>query len=595
MYVAKARSQNCSKLNKGHSEVGFGIMSAQEWPARPYIFAVLGAVSASLVYLLIDNLKPPDDNFNLRVAAAVGITAFSSVFCVAAHRQTLFKCLLYAIVVALVVGSICYWRLYIQWPEAFCFTALALSVFIITPFFQSALHSSFRDYKALHHHAWGNLLIGILSVLFMGLSLALAHLLGTLFSLVGIDFIKNLLREEFTVWLLCGTALGAAVGVLREHDKIISSTQSVVQSIFSLLVLPLALGLGGFIIALPFTGLDTLWSSTRNTSATLFSCAAIALIVINAVVRDNSTSQSKSRIALISARVLSVTIAPMALVAVVAIKLRVEQYGWTPDRLWATVVCGLLVLYGVTYIFAGLTKAFPAVTRSVNMYLALVICAVALLLATPLFDFGEVSAHDQLNRYSEGTISEEKLDLTALAFDFGPAGRTALETLKTTASPTFAAKIDGVMNADYRWRADDLEEPEDVIEVKDRLVISPSSWVVPQELMQRLTKLKVCSNTSYCYLFASSNNSEVILIDQLCHGTRDEQCRPRLQVLQEHPGSWSVDTVSISNPEMNKDFAARGELLKQVDIAAIEGKLKLKPVQRMQLFVDDQPFGPTIE
>jgi len=570
-------------------------MNAREWPTRPYIFAVLGAVSACLIYLLVDNIKPLDDDFNLRVAAAVAITSFSSVFCIAAHRQTLIKCLFYAFAVALVVGGICYWRLYIQWPEAFCFAALALSVFIITPFFQSALHSSFRDYKALHHHAWGNLLIGIMSVLFMGLSLALAHLLGTLFSLVGIDFIKDLLREEFTVWLLCGTALGAAVGVLREHDKIISSTQGVVQSIFSLLVLPLALGLGGFIVALPFTGLETLWNSTRNTSATLFSCAAIALVVINAVVRDNSTNQSKSRIALLSARVLSITIAPMALVAVVAIKLRVEQYGWTPDRLWATVVCTILVLYGLAYILAGLTKTFPRVIRNVNLNLALVICAVALLLATPLLDFGKISAADQVSRFSEGKINGEELDLTAMAFDFGPAGRAALESLKSTASPVFAAKIDGVMNTESRWQANDLAEIEDVMEVKDKLVVNPSSWAVPEELMQRLSKLSVCHKKSYCYLFASKNNSEVILIDQLCHGSRHEQCRPRLQVLEENLGGWSVDTVSIASPDMNKDFEARGQLLKQVDRAAIEGKLELKPVQRMQLFVGDQPFGPTIE
>jgi len=65
----------------------------------------------------------------------------------------------------------------------------------------------------------------------MGLSFALAHLIATLFSLVGIDVIKTLLREALIVSFLCGTALGAAIGVLREHNAIVSSTQSVVQSV----------------------------------------------------------------------------------------------------------------------------------------------------------------------------------------------------------------------------------------------------------------------------------------------------------------------------------------------------------------------------
>ena len=567
-------------------------MNTQEWPARPFIFAVIGALSAVAIYFLTEKIKPADSYFDLRVSMAAAIAAFSAVFAVTSHRSAVLRCLLYALITALVIGGICYWRLFIQWPDAFSFVALAVAIFVLTPFFQSSLYSSFKDYKALHHHAWGNLLVAGLGVLFMGLSFALAHLIATLFSLVGLDFLKTLLREDLFVSLLCGTALGAAIGVLREHDAIVSSTQSVVQSVFSLFVTPLALGLAGFVAVLPFTGLTTLWDSTRYTTATLFACATFALIVVNAVVREDAAGQSKNRIILIATRILAITIAPLAAIGAVAIKLRVEQHGWSPDRLWAVVICALLLAYSLCYVIAALTKVFPAFIRRANLYLALVVCALALLLATPLLDFGAVSAKDQLRRLAEGVISEDKLDLAAMAYDFGPAGREALESLKSNALPDFVARIDGVLDTKSRRQASFLERQRSVNNVSDKIKINPPSWTVPDELLKVIGR-NTCEGDGYCYLYASDNNSEVLVLEQMCSG--NGKCQPRVKIYRLRNEQWRFD--STRQPIFNLDKAAgsRDDYLKRLDLAASAGKLELKPVQRMQLFIDDEPFGQVIE
>ena len=564
-------------------------MNTREWPARPFLFAVIGALSAVAIHLLTEKIKPAENYFDLRVSIAAAITAFSAVFAVTVQRHNQLRCLLYALIVALVTGGICYWRLFIQWPDAFSFFALAVTIFVLTPFFQSALHSSFKDYKALHHFAWGNLLTGGLSVMFTGLSFALAHLLASLFSLVGIDFIKDLLREGLFVSLLCGTALGAAVGVLREHDAIVSSTQSVVQSVFSLFVTPLALGLAGFIAVLPFTGLTPLWESTRNTTATLFACAVFALIVVNAVVREDVAGQSKNRIVLIAARVLATTIAPLAVVASVAVKLRFDQYGWSPDRLWAVVICVMLLIYSAGYVVAALTRMFPAFVRSVNLYLALLVCACALVLATPLFDFGAVSAKDQLNRLSSGVISEDQLDLTALAFDFGPAGREALESLKSNAAADFTARIDGVLGVGSRWESVRLERGEKISGIKDKLTVSPPSWTVPDELLKVMGP-DTCKHDGYCYLYASANKSRVLVLEPLCFGNG---CRPGVKIYRVHDERWRLDRAGY--PDVFSGKNENTEYLQQLDTAAREGKLELKPVQRMQLFIGGEPFGRVME
>ena len=46
---------------------------------------------------------------------------------------------------------------------------------------------------------------------------------------------------------------------------------------------------------------------------------------------------------------------------------------------------------------------------------------------------------------------------------------------------------------------------------------------------------------------------------------------------------------------LEKDANSRGVYLEQLDLAARAGKLELKPVERMQLFIGDEPFGQVIE
>ena len=93
-------------------------MNTQEWPARPFIFAVIGALSAVGIHLLIDKIKPAHSHFDLKISIAAFIVAFSAVFAVTAHRNTVFRCLMYALIVALVTGAICYLLLAIVYPVA---------------------------------------------------------------------------------------------------------------------------------------------------------------------------------------------------------------------------------------------------------------------------------------------------------------------------------------------------------------------------------------------------------------------------------------------------------------------------------------------
>ena len=213
-----------------------------------------------------------------------------------------------------------------------------------------------------------------------------------------------------------------------------------------------------------------------SSTAILFSCAVGALIILNAAIREDDSKQSKNSLVLLASRVLAMTVAPLALISVYSLKLRIDQYGLTPDRLWAAVVCLLLVLYGLGYFLSALRRSrFFVWVRSYNLYMALVVSALAVLLATPLLDFGAVSARDQLARFENGITSEDDLDLTAFAFDFGPAGRKTLEDMRATTSTAVAARIDIVLDQDKRWNAARLEKQKNERDLKDIIKSIPST------------------------------------------------------------------------------------------------------------------------
>ena len=543
-------------------------MQSEPWPQRPLLFAVLGAVSALIIHYLISDIKHVHPGFEWRVALAAGIATFGLSFAVCANRRHVFSGAVYALFAAGITGGITYWQLYLDWPDRFSFTALAVSLFVFTPFYQTVLVSHWRDYRALHQHAWGNTVVIALGGAFVPLSFGLAFLLSALFSIAGIDYLRVLLREHIVNMVIAGVALGAAIGVLREHDSIIASTQALVQSVFSLLVVPLAFGLGVFLLALPFTGLEPLWGTRTSSTAILFSCALGALIILNAAVREDNSNQSKNRIVLIASRVLALTVAPLALISVYSLKLRIDQYGFTPDRLWAAVVCLLITLYGLGYFLSALHRSqFFAWIRSYNFYMSLVVCALTVLLATPLLDFGAVSARDQLARYENGITSEDDLDLVALAFDFGPAGRTALEGMRATSSAELASKIDVTLDQNNRWAALRLERLDNFEDLEGIVKSIPSDRQIPDELLNIIRSVSNCRN-QYCYAVWPDNGNDdlVLLVDQTCPDL--EPCRPDVSMFRRRDGKWFVHVSRNSNYFYDRSGS-------EADIAAYSKELEL--------------------
>ncbi|NVD45438.1 DUF4153 domain-containing protein [Qipengyuania atrilutea] len=405
----------------------------EPWAPRPWGSAALLGVAGLVVHFLSGVPDPTPWR-----AAATGFVAVASLSLAVTFAPGRAKpSLIFSLLAGLVVAGLA-WRVesagdrYAA-PE-FWFAAGLLAVGLALPLFQAGFHRLRwqTPYKVAHFHVWTDAISLAGAAAFTGLSWALVWLLAALFELIQIDILRELVAEEWFGLTFAGAAFGAALGTLRNQLRILGTLQSVVLLVFSLLAVPLAAALAVFLVAVIFSGLDVLWEATRSATPVLLAIAVGSFVLVNAVVRDERADMSGSRIMRIAARILALGILPLTIFAAISMGMRIAQHGLSPERIWSLIAIAVGVAYGVGYFAAvlrGWRGEWDERLRRANMHLAVATCVIAFILALPIVDFGAVSARNQVARLNSGKVSVEDFDYAALRWDFGDAGRRALERL----------------------------------------------------------------------------------------------------------------------------------------------------------------------
>ena len=409
----------------------------EDWDPRPWVLAALLGLAGLIVHFLFDGNTP--DPIVGAAAAFVFFGSLSAAFALDPKRWV--EVAVFATGLGAVMAGIAWHVLRVEqtWAgEEFGFAAGVFACVIALPLFQARFHRTRlgTDYKLTHFHVWTDAISGAGALAFTGLSWLMLLLLDQLLQLVGIDVIQQLMRAEWFGWVWSGAAFGTALGVLRNNLKIIGSLQNVVLIVLSLLAVPMAAALVVFLIALLLSGGQALWDATNSATPVLLSCAVGCFVLGNAIVRDDGDAISRNRLLRVVAMILAAGVLPLALFAAISMGIRIDQHGLSPERLWALVAIIIAVAYGVAY-WAGLARGFRPNTpgdwaarlRDANLHLAAATCVAALILALPLFDFGAISARNQVARLESGRVSVEEFDFAALRWDFGDAGRRALARL----------------------------------------------------------------------------------------------------------------------------------------------------------------------
>ena len=565
----------------------------RDWPQRPWIMAAVGAVGGLIVHLLIEGHTAYGQTFPVWKQAATAFTVVATIsFLLTAELRRWAWSIGFALGWGAVIALIGWFTAqYNRTPEIMEFPFLSgiLAVLIAAPLFQTVRdEGALRfPYARLHRHAWTDAVIGAASLFFTGINFLLFWLIATLFDVIGIDVVKDLIREEWFAWILAGFAFGGALGILRERDALVATLQKLVMVVFAVLAPVMAVALAAFLFSLPFTGLEGLWESDIPATPMLLLAGAGAILLVNAVIGDGR-DESRSNIWLRRAALLLVLcILPLAVLAALSMGERIDQYGWTPERIWGVVAVAIAIAYGAVAwwaVFKGRVE-FDEPLRPLQTGLAIGLCGLALFLALPIVDFGAISARSQLARLEAGKVKPEEFDWTAMAFDFGPKGREGLAEIAKTGPAAQRSLAAYALKAKDRWalfrETQDIERRVD-LEKHVRLLSPDIQW--SEDLKRRISTREVCDGNNRCALIRLSADKLVLL---------------RSYGAGRH---LSAATVDLSAPLPSKEAVGMTTVPPMVvtDTSNLTGvdldkaKVEVRDVTVRQVHVDGKPVGPAI-
>lgn len=556
----------------------------RDWPARPWIMAAIGAVGGLIVHLLTDGYGYSDP-MPVWKQAATSFTAIAVVsFLLTVELRRWSWSILFAVGWGAVIALVGWFTAqYNQVPEIFEFPFFSgiLAVLIAAPLFQTVRdEGAWRfPYARLHRHAWTDAVIGAASLAFTGVTFMLAWLIASLFGVIGIDAIKELLEKEWFSWMLAGLAFGGAIGILRERDALAAILQKLVMVVLSVLAPVLAVALGAFLLSLPFTGLKGLWESDIPATPMLLVSGAGAILLANAVIGDGRDERSPSIWQRRAALLLVACVLPLAFFAALSMGQRIGQYGWTPERIWGVVAVGIALAYGATAwwaVFKG-RMDFDDLLRPFQTGLAIGLCGLALFLALPILDFGAISAKSQLARLESGKIKAEEFDWAAMGFDFGPAGRRALERIAASGPEAQRRLALTALKSKERYRVEAAArnvEQQANIETRVRLM-SPDIELTPT-VKQRLAEFGGCKEETPCAVLR-------VDADRL------------LVVWQGADKSTVASLVDLRRDPADIDYGAKArDLSPKVDDLQ-RARIEIRTIERRQAFIDGKPVGDPFE
>jgi hypothetical protein len=295
-------------------------------------------------------------------------------------------------------------------------------------------------YSTYFDSAWKLAVQLAFSVLFTGVTWLVLTLGVALFELVKLTFLRDLIREAWFSIPVTAFAFACAIHLTDVRPAIVRGIRGLLLVLMSWLLPVIALLVAGFVLSLPFTGLQPLWA-TRHAASVLLCTAAVLVVLINAAWQQGGDAVAVARVVRGAARVGALLPAPIVALAGYALMLRVGDYGWTGERVEA---CACLVVagcYALGYFAAGLRPGWLPLIAQVNIVAAFLVLAVLLALFSPLADPARISVASQVARFESGKIDARHFDFGFLRFDGARFGRAALERVDAQVAGPDAALV----------------------------------------------------------------------------------------------------------------------------------------------------------
>lgn len=392
-------------------------------------------------------------------------------------------------------------------------------IFILAFFFRSWCQTDhvLGNYRQLLTLSWHH----ALTIVFLGIFVATFWLLlvlwAGLFSAIGIDFFSKLFFKPYFVYPVTWLAIGLGLVLIRDRISLIATIQHMCEALIKALLPLAALIIIIFLATLPFVGLQPIWD-TGSAALLMMMLTLVLLFFFNAVLGDRPDAAPYTtpiRWVVFSA----VALLPIAVaIAAWALWLRVDQYGFTLDRLWATVIQLLIASYTLVYAVLIIWRRERALApiKTANTYLALSIAAVLIMVHSPVADLRAWTADSQTQRLLEGKVAIDEFDYHYLRFSLGAYGLQSLQVIRDSQlakeNPTVANRIDAVMGKNSRYEQGPGIEPSDSKAVANIINTRPDTITLPQNLAKLIKKkqARCLSRSGQCLAIRVTSNSSSI-------------------------------------------------------------------------------------
>lgn len=431
---------------------------------------VIGGLFGLIIAALIETAKP-DDVSIWRPVCVSTLSLMVFIIWAGAGSMRRISLAMWVAIASLVVG-------YISWSNL---TDSAASRnfplgqdFLIFPllFIAHELVSSadqagkiIAPFETYFDEAWKRGVQLALAILFTLLFWGILWLGAALLGFIGFKWLEHLLKNAYFAGPITGLAFGAAVHLGDVQTKLLASVRSLILGVLAWL-LPVITMIGAiFAVSLAVKGLAPLWATKAATATLLGGCVGFVLL-INAAYQQGDVERQVPLVLRWSVRGAAILLLVFSVLAAWSLGLRIDQYGLSPDRVFAGLGVIIALGFGIGYsIGVFVPGRWMGAVEPINIGLAMLKCALFIAILTPIATPDRLSVNDQVARLNSGKVSVADFDWWLLNDDTGTYGKNALKALATSSNVAIATKakaaLDGkIGERPYRTFVEDGDTPD---------------------------------------------------------------------------------------------------------------------------------------
>ncbi|MFC5475885.1 hypothetical protein [Paraherbaspirillum soli] len=396
------------------------------------------------------------------------------------------------------------------------FSSLVLG-FTVLPFLQvwSDRQQQGKLYPQLFSRAWQNTLLLAETAFFTGVFWLILLLWGALFNVIKIRVFSELFAEPVFIVPITALAAGGAMYLAQTREAIALVLRKHWLGITAWLLPLIGFIALLFIASLAGTGLEPLWRTGKATFLMLW-MVALLIKLSNSAYQDGEREVPYPAWLQAALRLALLTMPVFVGLCGYALWLRIAQYGWSVERIWAVFITAIAACYAIGYALAALVRQqgrWMHWIGRVNIVAAGLTIAGLLGLLSPLLSPQRIAAKTQEQRLLAGKVKAAEFDFWALRFNDGKYGLEVLRRLEQLdAHPEKEAIVAQAKEAlTNKNRYDRMQKK---IDWKDRLRVHPAGSAIPPGLLAYLNQ----DDNEYrinpgCYRLSTDQLCDLIQVD----------------------------------------------------------------------------------